>query len=256
MENRIIPFGWEINNIQDQYKTRVYVLEKFLFVFVITIFLFPLLGFFMIVIVIIIFVNLKKSADSKKDGDAILEKYEINESGIAINNLKEKKKRFLSWNELVSFYSYTKTSPVMGFAISKVVGDDFVIVSKNNEHLKLRANINSTLKVQNILSKKLKSRAPNQSQNILIPSLGSPFKLFPNLSKLSHPIDKSNLYNSTNKTSTKRSQEKYLHEQKILQKHNIEKERGEFKQKFLIIAYLVVSLILLIAYFVSSKDLL
>ena len=156
-----------------------------------------------------------------------------------------------------SFYSYTKTNPVMGFAISKIVGDDFVIVSKSNEHLRLRANVNNTLKVQNILSKKLRSRAPNQSQNILIPSIvKSPLKLFPTSQKLSHPINRSNLYNSTNKTFTKRSQEKYSHEQRIIRKHNIEKERGKFKQNFLIIAYLAISFILLIAYFISSKDLL
>lgn len=248
------PLKWEINEIQDQYKARIYVLEKFLFVFIVTIFLFPPLGFFIIVIAIIILVNLKQNASLKQDGGTILEKYEINENGITIDNLKEHRKRSFSWNELASFYSYTKTNPIMGFAVSKVVGDDFVIVSKSDEHLRLRANINSTLKVQNILSKKLKSRAPNQSQNILIPSIvKSPLKLFSNSQKPSQSINRSNLYNSTNKTFTKRSQEKYLHEQRIIKKHNIEREKSKFKQNLLITAYLIISFILLIAYFISGN---
>lgn len=256
MENSIPPIEWEINDVQDQYKSRIYILEKFLFVFIITIFLYPPLGFLMIVIVIIILVNLKQNTNLKKDGGMILEKYGINNNGITINDLRGNKKRSLSWNELDSFYSYAKTNPVIGLVVSKLAGDDFVVVNKSGKHLKLRANINSTLKVQKILSKKLRSRAPNQSQNILIPSLGSPFKMFQNSSKLSLPINKSNLYSSTNKTFTKRSQEKYLHEQRIVKKHNIEKERSKFKQNILIIAYLTISFILLIAYFISSKDLL
>ena len=253
MENPIPPIEWEINEVQDQYKSRIYVLEKFLFVFIITIFLYPPLGFFMIVIVVLILANLKQNANLKKDGGTILEKYGMNNNGITINDLRENKKRTLSWNELDSFYSYTKTNPVMGFVISKLAGDDFVVVNKSGKHLKLRVDVNSTLKVQNMLSKKLRSKAPNQSQNILIPSLGSPFKIFQNSSKPSLPINRSNLYSSTNRTFTKRSQEKYSHEQRIIQKHNTEKERGKFKQNFLIIAYLAISFILLIAYFISGN---
>ena len=82
MENHITPLEWEISEIQDQYKAKIYVLEKFLFVFIITIFLFPPLGVLIIVITIIILANLKQNANLKQDGSTILEKYEINEKGI------------------------------------------------------------------------------------------------------------------------------------------------------------------------------
>ncbi|MCK5085050.1 MAG: hypothetical protein KAQ64_05345 [Candidatus Pacebacteria bacterium] len=255
MENQTTSFEWKINEVQDQQKKKINFIEKFFFIFIILILLYPPLGFLIIVMAIVAFMNSRQNTSIKQEGSVILEKYKINESGISVDNLKEGEKSFFPWNELVSFYSYTKINPLLGFVVSKIAGDDFVVVSKNNEQLKLRTGINETLKVQQMLLKKLGFKAPNQSQNILIPSLAkNPLKLFPKSSNLSFSDNRSNLHNPTNEKFTKSSQEKYFQEQRIAQKHNLQKEKDAFKRNFLIAAYLAMSFILLIAYLIFDKN--
>ena len=251
MENQTSSFEWEINEIQNQQKKKVYLFEKFFFFFFILVFFVPSLGFLMIVIAIIVFANLKRNISVKQGENVILEKYKINEIGIVIDNKKEGKKDNLPWNELVSFYSHTKINPFLGFVTSKIVGDDFVVVNKNNEHLKLRAGVNDATKVQQMLLKKLGFKAPNKSQNILVPSLAKTHldSLF-NSSISSVKVD---TQNSNKKASTKSSQENFLQQKKITQKHNLQREKDKFKRNFLIIVYIVVSFVLFILYFIYDK---
>ena len=239
MENQTSSFKWEINEFQDQQKKKVYVFEKFFFFFVILIFFIPSLGFLMIVVAVVVFAKLKRNVNTRQGESVVLEKYKINEIGIAIDNKKEGKKSNLLWNELVSFYSYAKINPLFGFVASKIAGDDFVVINKNNEHIKLKAGVDDALKVRQMLSKKLKFKAPNKSQNILIPSLTK-----------KHKVD---TQNPNKKALTKSSQENFLQQKRIIQKHNLQREKDKFKYKFLIIAYVVVSFILLILYFIFDK---
>ncbi|MCK5466419.1 hypothetical protein KAI56_02900 [Candidatus Parcubacteria bacterium] len=251
MENQTSSFEWEINEFQDQQKKKIYFFDKFSFFFLILIFFLLWLGFLGVVIAIIIFVNLKQNDRAKQGENTILEKYKINEVGIVIDNKKEGKKDNLFWNELISFYSYAKINPLLGFVTSKIAGDDFVVVNKNNKHIKLRAGINDTLKVQQMLLKKLKFKAPNKSQNILIPSLTKKYldsSFNPSFSSV-----KFDAQNPSKKAFIKSSQENFLQQKRIIQKHNLQKEKDKFKNNFLIIAYITISFVLFILYFIFDK---
>jgi len=251
MENQTSSFEWEINEIQDRQKKKVYLFEKFFFFFLILVFFLPSLGFLVIVITIVILANLKQNISAKQRENAILEKYKINEIGIVIDNKKEGKKDNLFWNELISFYSYAKINPLLGFVASKIAGDDFVVVNKNNEHIKLRTGVNDASKVQQMLLKKLKFKAPNKSQNILIPSLTKKYldsSFNPSFSSV-----KFDAQNPSKKASTKSSQENFLQQKRIIQKHNLQKEKDKFKNSFLIIAYIAISFVLFILYFIFDK---
>ena len=251
MENQTSSFEWEINEVQDQQKKKVYLFEKFFFFFLILIFFIPSLGFLMIVIAAIVFANLKRNINVKQGENVILEKYKINENGIVIDNKEEGKKDNLSWNELVSFYSYAKINPFVGFVASKIAGDDFVVVNKNNEHLKLRAGVSDVVKVRQMLLKKLKFKAPNKSQNILIPSLAKThLDSFFNSFFSSVKVD---TQNPSKKVFTKSSQENFFQQKRIMQKHNLQKEKDKFKYNFLIAAYIIVSFVLFVLYLAYDK---
>lgn len=252
MENQTSSFEWEINEVQDQQKKKIYLFEKFFSFFLIFFLLFPWLGFLMIVIAIIMFVNLKQNIKVKQGENAILEEYKINEIGIVIDDKKEGKKDNLFWNELVSFYSYGRTSPFFGFVAGKIAGDDFVVVDKNNKHIKLRAGINDVLKVRQMLLKKLKFKAPNKSQNILTSSLIK--KSFNSSSDASFSPIKFDAQNPSKKAFTKSSQENLLQQKRIIQKHNLQREKDRFKHNFLIIAYVAISFVLFILYFIFDKN--
>ena len=249
MKNSIqsIPsFEWEINETQDQQKKIISLLEKFFFVFILIIFIFPPLGFFMIIIAIIMFVNLKQSADMKQKEGVILEKYKIDDRGITIDNLKESKKSFFPWSELISFYSYAKTNPLLSFIRNKVAGDDFVVVDKNNKRIELRAGINNTSKVRSMLSGKLKFKTPTNTQ-ASFSSSNSPFKikyseigLFNNWLKTPSSSN-NNKQNNVGFVNSK--QEKQFHEQTIVQRRNLQRGKDKFKNKIIIISYIIVMFI-------------
>ena len=249
--SQVSSFEWEINEIQYKQKKYIYFLEKIIPAMFVLLLIFPPFGFFLILIAIIIFANLKQNNNIKQKESAILEKYKIDENGIAIDNLKENKKRFFPWNELSSFHSYSKINPVMGFIISKIAGDDFVVVNKNNKHIKLRVGINDALRVRNMLSGKLKFKAPTNTQaTSLFKIKYSGIGLFDN--RLSSPSSSNN--RQTNIGSKKRNQEKKDHEQTIFQRKNLQKEKEEFKKKILIVSYLIVMFIVTIIYFVFYKN--
>ena len=250
--SQVSSFEWEINETQDQQKKKALFLEKIIFAVFALLFIFPPLGFFVILIIIIIFINSLQSSNIKQKESIILEKYKIDENGIAIDNLKENKKRFFPWNELSSFHSYSKINPVMGFIISKIAGDDFVVVNKNNKHIKLRVGINDALRVRNMLSGKLKFKAPTNTQaTSLFKIKYSGIGLFDN--RLNSPSSLNN-NRKTNIGFKNRNQEKKDHEQTIVQKHNLQKEKEEFKKKILIVSYLIVMFIVTIIYFVFYKN--
>ena len=250
--SQVSSFEWKINEIQYKQKKYIYLLEKIIPAMFVLLLIFPPFGFFLILIAIIIFANLKQNNNIKQKESAILEKYKIDENGIAIDNLKENKKRFFPWNELSSFHSYSKINPVMGFIISKIAGDDFVVVNKNNKHIKLRVGINDALRVRNMLSGKLKFKAPTNTQaTSLFKIKYSGIGLFDN--RLNSPSSLNN-NRKTNIGFKNRNQEKKDHEQTIVQKHNLQKEKEEFKKKILIVSYLIVMFIVTIIYFVLDKN--
>jgi hypothetical protein len=249
-------FEWEITESQDQQKKKVYFLEKIIIAVLALLFIFPPLGFFIILIIIITFINSLQSSNIKQKEGIILEKYKIDENGITINNIKESKKSFFPWSELVSFYSYAKTNPLIGLIKNKIVGDDFVAIDKNNKHIKLRTSVNNTSKVQSMLLRKLKFKTPTNTQ-ASFSSSNSPFKikysgigLFDNW--LRTPSPSNNKQNNIGFANSK--QEKQFHEQTIAQKHNLQKEKEQFKRNFLIAAYIAISFILLILYFILDKN--
>jgi len=253
--SQVSSFEWEINETQDQQKKKASFLEKIITAVLVLLFIFPPLGFFALLIIIIIFINSLQNSNIKQKENIILEKYKIDENGIAIDNLKENKKSFFSWNELSSFYSYSKINPVMGFIISKIAGDDFVIVNKNNEHVKLRVGVNDALRVRNMISGKLKFKAPTRKQAASSLS-NSPFKIKYSGTGLGNWINTSLVSNNkqNNIGFVNSKQEKQFHEQTIAQKHNLQKEKEALKQKILIISYIVIMFIVTIIYLIFDKN--
>ena len=162
---------WEITESQLQKKQLSYLLEKFFFVFIIFVLISPSLGFLMIMIAILMFINLKQNTNTKQGKDAVLEKYKIDDSGISINNVKQKENSFYSWNNLSYFYTYSKTSPLFGFLLGKIVGDDFFIKKNDNKLITLKASAADAEKIKFILSKKLKIKAIAKTQTSAYPSL-------------------------------------------------------------------------------------
>ncbi|MCK4525511.1 MAG: hypothetical protein KAU07_03670 [Candidatus Andersenbacteria bacterium] len=260
MKNQTSPissFEWEITESQLQQKQIAYFLEKFFFVFIFIIFIFPPLAFFMIVIAIIIFANLKQNTNIKQGKNVILEKYKIDDRGININNAKQGKDGFYSWKDLSYFYTYSKTNPLFGLLLGKIVGNDFFIRDNDNKLIKLKASAVDAKKVKFMLSKKLKFKAVAGAQTS---AFSSSFQIKSNggLASwlLKTPLlNSSNIHNPKNIRLKKREQEKQFHEQTIAQHRNLQKQKEIFKKKILIVSYLIVMFIVTIIYFVyENKD--
>ncbi len=235
----IPPFGWEITEAQLQKKKLAYFLEKFSFFFLFAIFIFPPLGIFMIIIAIIMFIHLKQNTNLRQEDSRIVEKYKIDDRGISINNIKQKEDNSYIWNDLAYFYSYSKTSPLFGLLLGKIVGEDFFI-KDNNKLIKLSVSIDDTEKVRSMLSKKLEFKAATGGQMPF-----SSFQIKPKSGSASL-LSKASLSNSSSRSDLNnvgfknRDQEKKFHEQTISQQRNIRKEKEAFKRKLLIVLYIVV----------------
>ena len=240
----IPPFGWEITESQLQKKKLAYFLEKFSFFFLFAIFIFPPLGIFMIIIAIIMFIHLKQNTNLRQEDSRIVEKYKIDDRGISINNIKQKEDNSYNWNDLAYFYSYSKTSPLFGLLLGKIVGEDFFIKDNDNKLIKLSVSIDDTEKVRSMLSKKLEFKAgvgaqmsfPSSTSSFGIKSDSGLISLLSKASLSNNP----NRYNSGKSGFQNRDQEKRSHERTISQQRNIQKEKEAFKQKLLIALYIIV----------------
>ena len=240
----IHPFRWEITEAQNQKKKLAYFIEKLSFFFLFAIFIFPPLGIFMIVIAIIMFIHLKQDTNLRQENSKIVEKYKIDNRGISINNIKQKEDNFYNWKDLSYFYGYSKTNPLFGLLLGKIVGEDFFIKDNDNKLIKLSVSIDDTEKVRSMLSKKLEFKVGVRSQ-IFLPSSPASFGVKSN-SGLISLLSKASLLNSSNQSNfgnpgfKNRDQEKRSHERTISQQRNIQKEKEAFKQKFLIALYIII----------------
>ena len=245
----IPPFEWEITESQFQKKKLAYFLEKLSFFFLFAIFIFPPLGIFMIIIAIIMFIHLKQNTNLRQEDSRIVEKYKIDDRGISINNIKQKEDNSYNWNDLAYFYSYSKTSPLFGLLLGKIVGEDFFIKDNNNKLIKLNASVDDAEKVKSMLSKKLEFKAATGGQMSfsslqIKPKSGS-------VSLLSKASSNSSSRSDLNDVGFKnRDQEKKFHEQTISQQRNIQKEKEVFKRKLLIVLYIVVVFVVTTLYLV------
>ncbi|MDF1498316.1 MAG: hypothetical protein P1P85_03095 [Patescibacteria group bacterium] len=252
----ISSFQWEITEFQLRQKQQASIIEKFLFPSIFLMFIFPQLGFVGILAIAVFYIKLNSNSKLQTGNVVAVEKYKIDNNGISINDVKQGKNSFYSWNDLSYFYNYSKTNPLFGLLFSKIVGDEFFVMNKDLKLIKLNTNTVDVEKIKFTLSKKLKFKLPTSWQTPSSSSSSS-FKysgigLFGNW--LSFPSSSNN--NKQKKIGfSNRNQEKRFHEQTIASRINLQKEKEAFKNKLIIILYLIVAFFVTVVYLVyENKD--
>jgi len=230
----ISSFQWEITEFQLRQKQQVSIIEKFLFPSIFLMFIFPQLGFVGILAIAVFYIKLNSNSKLQTGNVVAVEKYKIDNNGISINNVKQGKNSFYSWDDLSYFYNYSKTNPMFGLLFNKIVGDEFFVMNKDHKIIKLKVGFEDVEKVKFRLSQKLKFKLPTNWQT---PSSSS---------DSSYNWRKKIGFENTN-------QEKIFYEQTIASRRNLQKEKETFKNKLIIILYLIVAFFVTIIYLVYEN---
>ena len=256
MEIITTPIQWEITESQNQKKEKAYFLSKasgFIFIFIFI--MLSSLGFLLVGIIMLGIIYFIKKDDilksSKNLSSSTSSKYKISENGVEVFNVTDKKQStYYLWENILSFYAFSETGPV-GYVSSSFLGDDFVIVDKQKNQIILKTNKIDSSAVKMALLKKIKKKAPSQSENIFfsITSKNLTLTKHANLNLTTAPVTPQ----FRNKTPQEKNiAEKNFYKQQREYKRGIQKQKDILKRNILFFIYILLMFLITIIYLIKN----
>ena len=205
-----------------------------------------------IVLGIIYFIKKDDTLKSSKNlSSSTSSKYKISENGIEVFNVTDKKQStYHLWENILSFYTFSGTGPV-GYLSSSMLGDDFVIIDKQKNQIILKTNKINSSKIKMALLKKIKKKAPAQSENIFfsITSKNLTLAKHGNLNSITAPIAP----NFKDKTPQEKSiSEKNFYDQQKKYRQSIQKQKDIFRRNILFFIYILLMFLITIIYLIKN----
>ncbi|MCK5413624.1 MAG: hypothetical protein KAI57_04610 [Candidatus Pacebacteria bacterium] len=249
------PIQWEITESQNRKKERAYLVSKASgLIFILIFILFSSLGFLLMGVIIFVIIYFIKKDDilksSKNLSSSASSKYKISESGIEVFVTDKKQSTCHLWENMLSFYAFSRTGPV-GYFSSSVLGDDFVIIDKQKNQILLKTNKINSPKVKMALLKKIKKKIPTQNENMFfsITSKNLTLTKHDNLNSITAPVAPQ----FKNKTPQEKNiAEKNFYEQQRQYKQGIQKQKDSLNRNILFFIYILSMFLVTIIYFIKN----